>query len=383
MPIWRSPISNSLAVASRNTLPSSSTASNSFTLPAGERSPAVRFAPLVQWSSANCEPVWQAAAAPLVVQAILAVEGSSLMAMTLREPLRFVAAHGVRAHLRRALRGDDLVELRHGIRAHDPVDDEPVGALERHHRLERLRPEDAVGQARAVLCRDRHRKAEVDQRELQHAHAVPMGAPPQRRTVRGGAHDVGLAGKAGALEGHGASSVGARTLAPQMSTDDGTSLDFATTTFFTATAAGGGVSLLNAAIPEIGHSLGLKHADTLNLIMFAPAPLKVAVGTGASGCGAAYFANAMPSSGSVLSIRLTASFCTVPGLPGRVTNLKRITSALSPTSAMPSILSGSSSACLSSGTSMMSSLTFAVAWRSLSRSVSRAKRRLNSRSEEH
>jgi hypothetical protein len=72
-----------------NTLPSSSTASNSFTLPAGERSPAARFAPLVQWSSANCVPVWQAAVAPLVVQAILAVEASSL-AMRVREPLRFV-----------------------------------------------------------------------------------------------------------------------------------------------------------------------------------------------------------------------------------------------------------------------------------------------------
>src|SRR5262245_15450894 len=206
MPIWRSPMSNSLSVAWRNTLPSSSTASNRFTLPAGERSPAARLAPLVQWSSANCVPVRQAAAAPLVVQAILAVEASRMMAMRLREPLRFVAAQGVGARLLRALRGDDLVEPLHGMRARDPVDVEPVGALERHHRLERLRPEDAVGQARAVLCRDRHRKAEVDQRELQHAHAVAMRALPQRRTVRGGAHDVGLAGKAGALEGHGASS---------------------------------------------------------------------------------------------------------------------------------------------------------------------------------
>src|SRR5206468_9014087 len=94
----------------RNTLPSSSTASNRFTVPAGERSPAVRFAPLVQWSSANCEPMWQAAVAPLVVQAILAVEASRLMAMTLREPLRFVAAQGVRARLRRALHGAGLVE---------------------------------------------------------------------------------------------------------------------------------------------------------------------------------------------------------------------------------------------------------------------------------
>ena len=128
MPIWRSPMSNSLAVASRNTLPSSSTASNSFTLPAGERSPAPRLAPLVQWSSAKCTPVWQAAVAPLVVQAIRAVEASRLMAMTLREPLGFVAAHGVRAHLRRALRGDGLVEPVHGMRAHDPVGDEPVGA---------------------------------------------------------------------------------------------------------------------------------------------------------------------------------------------------------------------------------------------------------------
>src|SRR5262245_7129369 len=215
MPIWRSPMSNSLAVAWRNTLPSSSTASNRFTLPAGVLLPAARFAPLVQWSSANCEPVWQAASAPLVVQAILAVEASRVMAMTSRKPLRFVAAEGVRARLRRALRGDDRVEPLDGMRAHHPVDVEPVGALERHHRLERLRPEDAVGQARAVLCRDWHGKAKVDQRELQHAHTVPMGALPQRRTVRGGAHDVGFAGKAGALEGHGASSGRARTLAPQ------------------------------------------------------------------------------------------------------------------------------------------------------------------------
>src|SRR4029450_12800217 len=166
MPIRRSPMSNSLAVASRKTLPASSTASNSFTLPAGERAPAPRFAPLVQWSSANCVPVWQAAVAPLVVQAILAVEASRLMAMTLREPFRFVAAKGVCARLRRALHGAGLVEPLHGMRAHDPVDDEPVGLLERHHRLERLRPEDAIGQARTVLCRDRHRKAEGGQGEV-------------------------------------------------------------------------------------------------------------------------------------------------------------------------------------------------------------------------
>jgi hypothetical protein len=51
--------------------------------------------------------------------------------------------------------------------------------------------------------------------------------------------------------------------------NDVTSLDFDTTTLFTATAAGGGVSLLNAATHEVGHSLGLKHADTPNSIMFA------------------------------------------------------------------------------------------------------------------
>jgi len=43
-----------------------------------------------------------------------------------------------------------------------------------------------------------------------------------------------------------------------MFADDGTSLDFDTTPFFTATAAGCRVSLLNAATHEIGHSLGLK-----------------------------------------------------------------------------------------------------------------------------
>ena len=127
MPIWRSPMSNSLAVASRNTLPSSSTASNSFTLPAGERSPAAEIGALgaVEQREVHAGVAGRRRAVGGPGDpggGGVEIDGHDVT----RAPWVCRCSGRPRAPAPR-LRGDGLVEPVHGVRAHDPVGDEPVG----------------------------------------------------------------------------------------------------------------------------------------------------------------------------------------------------------------------------------------------------------------
>src|SRR6185312_13157847 len=118
----------------------------------------------------------------------------------------------------------------------------------------------------------------------------------------------------------------------------------------------------------------------------ATAPIAAAAGSIASGAGGgggavcsmtAPEAKQMPFSAKTWYMRLRYSRCTQLGLTGRAVNLKRSTTALSTTSAMPCSFSGSiTSAAISASSCIAMPICFA-ALRTVSISVPGSKRRLN------